>query len=96
MAQFVVDSNQVALASAQTAAIANQIRTDAANMMAQVQSLQSSWTGAGASSFADCANRWHAAQTQMEQALDEIGIALRNASVSYEETESGITGMFAG
>ena len=96
MAQFVVDSAQVAQASAQTNAIANQLRTEAANMMAQVQSLQSTWTGAAASAFADCAARWHTAQVQMEQALEQIGLALQNASASYEETESGVAGLFAG
>ena len=42
MAQFNVDSGQVSAAGAQAAAIAGQLRTDAAAMMAQVQALQGS------------------------------------------------------
>ena len=96
MAQFNVDSSQVAAAGAQAAAIAGQLRTDAAAMMAQVQSLQESWTGAAASSFADCATRWRAAQAQMEAALDSIAQALQATSASYEDAESGAAAMFAG
>ncbi len=96
MAQFNVDSGQLSAAGANVAAIAGQLRTDAAAMMSQVQSLQGSWTGAAASSFADCATRWRAAQSQMEAALDSIGQALHAVSVSYEEAESGAAAMFAG
>ncbi|WIK88826.1 hypothetical protein CYK25_000985 [Varibaculum cambriense] len=42
MAQFNVDSGQVSAAGAQAAAIAGQLRSDAAAMMAQVQALQGS------------------------------------------------------
>lgn len=96
MAQFNVDSAQVAQASAQTATVANQIRTDVATMMAQLETLQSSWTGAASASFADCAQRWRAAQMQMEEALDSISQALAHSASQYEQTESGIVSMFAG
>lgn len=95
MAQYHVDSAEIMQASAATNAVAEQLRSNAASMLAQIQGLQTSWHGAGANAFADCATRWHHAQIQMEQALDSIALALQQASTHYEQTEAAITGMFS-
>ena len=95
MANFLVDSTQITQMSAQTTALATRMREDSAMMMSYMQNLQGSWSGAASAAFSDCVVRWRAAQMQMETALDSISQALAHASIQYEQTESGIAGMFS-
>lgn len=96
MAQFNVDSAQVAQASATTKTIADQIRADVASMMAQLHQLSATWTGSASATFQGCAAQWRLAQAQVEQSLDSISVALAQASNAYEQAESQATGLFAG
>lgn len=95
MAQYNVDSAQVAQASATVKNISEQIRTDVATMMMTLQQLGSSWTGSASSAFQECSTQWRGAQAQVEASLDSIAAALSQAASTYEEAESHTTAMFA-
>ncbi|MBD3690033.1 WXG100 family type VII secretion target [Nanchangia anserum] len=96
MAHYVVDSASLSQSAAHMSQIGEHIRADVAAMMGQLGSLQSSWSGQGQLAFADCASRWHAAQLQVESALDHISAALAQASATYEDAETQTVGLFAG
>lgn len=96
MAHYAVDSATLAATAAQTTQIASQIRAEVAAMMAALATLESSWTGQAQIAFADCAQRWHGAQTHVEDALTQIGAALQQASATYDDAEARAAGLFAG
>lgn len=94
--QFTVNSQEIQSASARITGSASTIRSEVQAMMAHLQALQGSWTGAASESFADCSRRWHLVQQQIETSLDEISMALGRAAQSYEEVENASRAMFAG
>ncbi|MDU0967657.1 MAG: WXG100 family type VII secretion target [Actinomycetaceae bacterium] len=96
MAHYLVDSAELTRSASATLAIADHIRSEVTAMMGQLNALESSWTGQAQVAFADCATRWHAAQTQVEGALQQISTALAQASATYEDAEAQATGLFAG
>lgn len=96
MAQYFVDSAQVASASAATSAVAGRIRADVAQMMAQLNALQSSWGGAASSNFASVAEQWRGTQAAVEASLDNISQLLNVTANTYADAEQAAAGLFAG
>ncbi|WP_084079071.1 WXG100 family type VII secretion target [Demequina sp. NBRC 110057] len=94
MTRFNVDSAQVADASARAAASGETIRTEVATMVSQLTALEGSWQGGAATAFAGVLDQWHAAQAQVEQALDALSTALAHAATTYEDAEQQATRMF--
>ncbi|MDO4665279.1 MAG: WXG100 family type VII secretion target [Actinomycetaceae bacterium] len=95
MARFTADSASISTASAQVTAVTGQIRTDVAQMMAQLGMLEGAWTGSAALAFHNAASQWRATQAQVEAALDSIAAALANASNTYADAEARATSLFA-
>ena len=94
--QFQVDSDAVAAAGAQTRACAEEGSAQVSAMMANLNALQSVWTGAASGAFASLAAQWRATQATVEANLREIASALDAASANYVEAESSATALFAG
>lgn len=96
MAMYQVDSQEVALAAANAARTAEEIRTSVMSMMGQLQALQASWVGGASASFQEVLARWHATQVQVEASLDSVSTALTQASATYSDAEGAAAALFAG
>lgn len=94
MAQFTVDSSEIALAANRTRTTASAIRAEVATMMGHLTSLQASWQGTASQTFDSCAAQWQTTQATVENSLDQISTALDNAARMYEETETAARSMF--
>lgn len=94
MAVFSIDSDAVAGATAAIRATSGRIESDTTAMMAQLTQLQGSWTGSAALAFQTVAERWRAAQREVEAALADIGAALDAAGQQYVQAEANAAGMF--
>ncbi|MDC4232223.1 WXG100 family type VII secretion target [Actinomyces sp. B33] len=96
MAMYMVDSDQVAVVAARTAATADRIRVEVQAMLAELLALQGSWTGAASLSFQECVSQWRATQVQVETALEAIGSQMGLAANAYAEAEARSVSLFAG
>ncbi len=95
MSVYQVDSQQLVAAGANAAHTAQNIRTQVAAMMAQLNALETSWVGGASASFQALVARWHATQLQVEDSLNAVSNALSHAAGTYTEAESGVAAMFA-
>ena len=87
MTHFSVDSEQVQAANAAIQSTISRISSEADTLLAQLQNLQSSWTGAAANSFQDLVVRWRATASTVDSQLGELGTALGIAAAQYAEIE---------
>lgn len=94
MSTFSVDTAQVSAAGANVRRSVDIIRSEVATLMAQLNSLQGSWSGAAAVQFAEVARQWHATQGQVEANLESIKAALDRTASAYTEAELNIRSMF--
>ncbi|MFL0412351.1 WXG100 family type VII secretion target [Microbacterium paludicola] len=94
MAIFTVDTDAVSAANGQALATAEQLRTTSLTLSGQLAQLETTWTGASATSFQSALAQWKAVQQSVEQALDGLGRALGAASAQYAEAERLTSGMF--
>lgn len=96
MSVFHVDSDEVARCSALVRTSAQNLRAEVNTMMASLNALEASWSGMASSQFTATAAQWRATQVQLEQALDDISVALGTAATTYSHAESQATAMFSG
>ncbi|NEG95614.1 WXG100 family type VII secretion target [Bifidobacterium sp. SMB2] len=96
MPQYQVDSEQIQSSSAAVSASISQIREAVNGMYANLNQLQSVWTGGASSQFASVAAQWRGAQQQMEASLESIQNALAQASTVYSDAEAQAARLFAG
>lgn len=94
VSRYTVDSEAVQAASASIRGITEQLRADVANLMGQIQNLQSQWTGQAASAFTAAAQDWRTTQARVEESITELNLALSQAGSQYAEVEIQNTGMF--
>ncbi|WP_084129244.1 WXG100 family type VII secretion target [Demequina sp. NBRC 110055] len=94
MTRFHVDAAEVAQASALAHRSGDTIRAEVGSLIAQLTALEGSWQGGAATAFAGVLDQWHAAQAQVESALDALSSALGTAATTYQEAEDAATRMF--
>jgi WXG100 family type VII secretion target len=94
MANYQVDSDQIATSSAAVNSSVSSIRTAVNGMYANISQLQTVWHGAAATKFSSVADQWRSAQTQMEQSLEAIQNALAQASTLYSDAETQASRLF--
>jgi WXG100 family type VII secretion target len=87
MTHFSVDSEQVMAANLAIQNTISRISSEADTLLAQLQSLQSSWTGVAANSFQELVIRWRATAASVDSQLSELGSALGVAASQYAEIE---------
>jgi early secretory antigenic target protein ESAT-6 len=87
MTHFSVDSDQVMAANAAIQNTISRISSEADTLLAQLQNLQSSWTGVAANSFQDLVIRWRVTAATVDTQLGELGSALAIAAAQYSEIE---------
>ena len=96
MSVFHVDSDEVARCSALVRASAQNLRAEVDAMMSNLNALEASWSGMASNQFTATATQWRGMQVQLEQALDDISVALQNAATTYRDAETQATAMFSG
>ena len=96
MAVFTVDSSQISASAMRVSVLSNEIRSQVQTMIADLQALEGSWTGAAQANFQTCVASWQATQAQVEASLDTIGSHMQIAAQSYEDAEAASAGLFVG
>lgn len=94
MAVFSVDSDAVESATATARSTSDRMRADIAMMLAVLNQLEGTWTGAASAGFQGQVENWRATQRIVEQSLDSLNEALAVAGRAYAETELATAGMF--
>ena len=94
MAVFSVDSDAVLTTTAALRGSIERLEAESSSLLAQLTSLQGSWTGAAASAFHGTAENWRATHLQLTAALADIGQALAAAGRQYAEVEQASTSLF--
>ncbi|MBG0740409.1 WXG100 family type VII secretion target [Paeniglutamicibacter antarcticus] len=96
MAEFHVNSDDLALKSQAVRGSIDQIRSEVDAMQRNLMDLQSSWTGAAASNFQLLLTDWRSTQLRVEASLESINHALAMAATQYAEAEDANTRLFSG
>lgn len=94
-AQFQVDTDRIAAASADVARISTEIEGQVAVMLARLTGLQDAWTGTASAQFQGVVMQWRGTQQQVRESLDAIGQVLGAAGAQYAETEAQAARMFS-
>jgi WXG100 family type VII secretion target len=87
MSTFQVDSEAVLAHAAAARQTVGRIQGEVSALHAQLEQLQSSWTGGAASAFHGLVAEWRATQQRVEDNLATIGTALAQAGQQYAEIE---------
>lgn len=94
MAQFNVNSDELALKSTAVAGSVDRIRMEVEAMKRNLLDLQGTWTGSAANNFQLLLQEWHATQLRVEASLESINGALSSAATAYAQAEDANTRMF--
>lgn len=92
--QFHVDTDRIASASADIAALATDIDSQVTAMMSRLTALEDAWRGAAAAQFQGVLGQWRTTQTSVRNSLDGIGRVLGQAGAQYAEAEAQAVRMF--
>jgi WXG100 family type VII secretion target len=94
MAQFHVNSDDLA-AKSQTVRISIEtLRAEVDTMQRNLLDLQSSWSGAAATNFQNLMADWRNTQLRVEASLESINAALSMAATQYAQAEEANTRLF--
>lgn len=94
MAQFNVNSDDLALKSSAVKGSVDRIRMEVDAMKRNLLDLQSTWTGSAATNFQALLQEWHATELKVEASLESINAALSMAATQYAQAEDANTRMF--
>jgi len=94
MSVFTVDTDAVHAAHGSARATMDRLQGESAALMAQLNQLQSSWTGSAANAFQQCSEQWRGAQQHVEQVLGSISVALASAASQYADADQYSAGLF--
>ncbi|ALE04929.1 type VII secretion protein [Arthrobacter sp. ERGS1:01] len=94
MAQFNVNSDDLALKSTAVRGSVDRIRMEVDAMKRNLADLQTTWTGTASSNFQALLAEWHATQLRVEASLESINAALSTAATQYAQAEEANTRMF--
>ena len=94
MAVFAVDSDAVFTATASIRGTVDRLQSESASLMAQLHTLQASWTGTASGMFQGSVEQWRGAQRTVEDALAAINLALTAAGQQYAEAEQANMSLF--
>ncbi|CAM3004389.1 WXG100 family type VII secretion target [Actinomyces slackii] len=94
MPSFAVDTTAVSDTAVRARTRIATIQTEVDGMQSDITFLQGSWTGSASDSMAVCASDWRLTQLQVQANLDQISLALDQAALTYDETETTNAGRF--
>ncbi|WP_427016477.1 WXG100 family type VII secretion target [Pseudarthrobacter sp. P1] len=95
MAQFNVNSDDLALKNQAVHGSVDRIRAEVDAMARNLADLQSTWTGAASTNFQVLVNEWRATQLRVEASLEGINAALGTAASQYAQAEDANTRLFS-
>jgi early secretory antigenic target protein ESAT-6 len=96
MSRYVVDADAIHGAHIGVRGTGSRVQSEVAGMLAQLQSLQDSWTGQASVAFQALVQEWRATQQRVEESLANINDALAAAGRQYDEVEAGNARLFGG
>jgi WXG100 family type VII secretion target len=94
MAMLRADTEHMSASAQKVAAAVERVRAEVRSLRIDLESLNGSWQGQAATNFHSVVAQWGGTQTQVEAALDAIGIALHQASSAYQDIESSNARLF--
>lgn len=94
MSTFQVDSEAVLAHATAARQTVGRIQGEVAALHAQLEQLQSSWTGGAAAAFHSVVAEWRVTQQRVEDSLTAIGTALAQAGQQYADIEQHNTRLF--
>lgn len=94
MSVFTVDTDAVFSATGAARATMERLQSESTSLMAQLNQLQSCWTGTASAAFQSCSEQWRAAQQHVEQALETISVALASAASQYADADQYSASLF--
>ncbi|HEY1621450.1 MAG TPA: WXG100 family type VII secretion target [Streptosporangiaceae bacterium] len=89
-----VPPEQLAGVAAQLNGGASSIEATLSQLSAQVTPLGSDWAGVGQAKFQALWLQWHTASRQLHQALSDMSVLMRQASVAYETNDAQVGASF--
>lgn len=89
-----VTPEQLGSVSAQLNGGASSIEATLSQLAAQVGPLGSDWAGTGQARFLALWQQWQTSSRQLHQALADIGVLMRQASVAYEANDAQVGASF--
>lgn len=96
MTRYQVDSEAVLGAEIALRATGGRLQSEVSGVVAQLVSLQDSWTGQAASAFQAVLADWRATQQRVEESLAGLSHALGRAGQQYAEAERANASLFHG
>lgn len=94
MTRYQVDSEAVLGAENALRASAGRLQAEVNGMVAQLVTLQDSWSGQAASAFQGVLADWRATQYRVEESLAGLTHALGRAGQQYAEAEQANASLF--
>jgi WXG100 family type VII secretion target len=94
MAMLRADTEHMSGSAQKVAAAVERVRAEVRSLRVDLESLTGSWQGQAASNFQAVVAQWGGTHTQVETALDAIGLALQQASAGYQEIETSNARLF--
>jgi len=94
MSVFTVDTEAVQAAHGAARATMERLQSESVALMAQLNQLQSSWTGSASNAFQQCSEQWRGAQVHVEQVLASISVALGSAASQYADADQYSASLF--
>ncbi|NVM99073.1 WXG100 family type VII secretion target [Arthrobacter sp. SDTb3-6] len=94
MAQFNVNSDDLAVKSTAVKGSVDRIRMEVDGMKRNLMDLQATWSGAAATNFQALLQEWHTTQVKVEASLESINSALSMAATQYAQAEEANARMF--
>ncbi|MCQ9165888.1 WXG100 family type VII secretion target [Arthrobacter sp. STN4] len=94
MAQFNVNSDDLAVKSTAVKGSVDRIRMEVDGMKRNLMDLQATWSGAAATNFQVLLQEWHTTQVKVEASLESINSALSMAATQYAQAEEANARMF--
>lgn len=91
-----VTPEQLSGVSAQLTGGAGSIEATLSQLASQVAPLGSDWAGVGQARFLALWQQWQTSSRQLHQALSDISILMRQASVAYETNDAQVGASFNG
>ena len=89
-----VTPEQLSSVSSQLNGGASSIEATLSQLAAQVSPLGSDWAGVGQARFVALWQQWQTSQRQLHQALADISVLMRQASVAYEANDAQVGASF--
>jgi early secretory antigenic target protein ESAT-6 len=89
-----VTPEQLATVSSQLNSGASSIEATLSQLASQVAPLGSDWAGVGQARFLALWQQWQTSQRTLHQALADISVLMRQASVAYEANDAQVGSSF--